>query len=95
MVQRWSSDTCNCVLLINDDYTEMLEWEQKCFTHKAVPDNKLFDEVKKENRKFGFELGSEYTDEEVDEKSIAKMEAKQKNLKAGKVEINKKINTVK
>ena len=92
MVQRWTPDTCNCILLINNDYTEMLDWEQKCAEHKKVPDKKLFSEVKKTNRKYGFEDNYQYTEDEMLAKAEEKLKAKEKNRKKGKIEINSEIN---
>lgn len=92
MVLRWIPDTCNCVLILNAECTEMLDWEKKCAEHKKISDDKLFAAVKLENKKFGFEDNYMYTDDEVDEKAKLKQEAKIKNKKKGKIEINKKIN---
>lgn len=47
---RYSPDTCDCVIIVDPQFSRLETWEQKCQIHKNINDNALLNVILAHNK---------------------------------------------
>jgi len=55
----WSSDSCDCKLIVDENFS-YLDWREKCFIHKNMNHNALVNSVQGHNQGFNRANGTKF-----------------------------------
>jgi len=83
MTIRWTPDTCNCIVDLEQGTTKYVDWVQKCEGHKDLDGQKLVDGIIKQCKKF--QIKEDYTKDDMNNNVIEKQKEKLRITKSGPV----------
>lgn len=83
MTIRWTPDTCNCIVDLEQGTTKYVDWVQKCLVHKDLNGQKLVDGIINQCKKF--QIKENYTKQDMKNNVIEKQNEKLKIAELGPV----------
>ena len=66
---KWRPDTCDCIIIVDETFTEILTVVQKCQLHKNINKNALLQVILAHNRGFNTANGRDKNQRKADKRT--------------------------